>query len=158
MLFKSYRVNKILRPAAAAPAPAPAAAHEPVQKHKVTPGIPGWLNYCYSLYKNIQLSCIGGEFIWLVWTYNLPVYMILPWLLNRRKLQMLDVDSLELFDNSDEFAHIIITRSCQSWVENIGALSKVFALSRHIHAFFVYKITIVFQEGLYFGKNVWQRI
>ena len=22
-----------------------AAAYEPVQKHKVTPGIPGWLNY-----------------------------------------------------------------------------------------------------------------
>ena len=38
-LFKSYRVNKNLWPAAAA-----AAAYEPVQKHKVTPGIPGWLN------------------------------------------------------------------------------------------------------------------
>ena len=30
MLFKSYGVNKNLRPAA---------AYEPVQKHKVTPGI-----------------------------------------------------------------------------------------------------------------------
>ena len=38
-LFKSYRVNKNLRPVAA-----PAAAYESVQKHKVTPGIPGWLN------------------------------------------------------------------------------------------------------------------
>ena len=35
-LFKSYRVDKNLRAAAAA-----AAAYEPVQKHKVTPGIPG---------------------------------------------------------------------------------------------------------------------
>ena len=35
-LFKSYRVNKNLRPAAAAAA---AAAYEPVQKHKVTPGM-----------------------------------------------------------------------------------------------------------------------
>ena len=35
-------MNKNLRPAAAAAA---AAAYEPVQKHKVTPGIPGWLNY-----------------------------------------------------------------------------------------------------------------
>ena len=40
--FKSYRVNKNLRPAAAAAAAvaaaaAPAAAYEPVQKHKVTP-------------------------------------------------------------------------------------------------------------------------
>ena len=34
-LFKSYRVDKNLRPAA---------AYEPVQKHKVTPSIPGWLN------------------------------------------------------------------------------------------------------------------
>ena len=33
--FKSYRVNKDLQPAA---------AYEPVQKHKVTPGIPGWLS------------------------------------------------------------------------------------------------------------------
>ena len=41
-LFKSYRVNKNLRPAA------PATACEPVQKHKVTPGIPGWLHY-YSI-------------------------------------------------------------------------------------------------------------
>ena len=40
-LFKSYRVNKNLRPAAAAAA---VAAYEPVQKYKVTPGIPGWLN------------------------------------------------------------------------------------------------------------------
>ena len=38
-LFKSYRVNKKLRPVAAA-----AAAYEQVQKHEVTPGIPGWLN------------------------------------------------------------------------------------------------------------------
>ena len=41
MLFKSYRVNKNLRPAAAAAAAAaaqaPAAAYEPVQKHEVTP-------------------------------------------------------------------------------------------------------------------------
>ena len=44
MLFKSYRVDKNLRPAAAA------AAYEPVQKHKVTPGIPGWLN-------NLEKSC-----------------------------------------------------------------------------------------------------
>ena len=36
MLFKSYRVNKNLRPAA---------AYEPVQKHKVTPSTLGWLNY-----------------------------------------------------------------------------------------------------------------
>ena len=42
MLFKSFRMNKILRPAAPA---AQAAAYELVQKHKVTPGIPGWLNY-----------------------------------------------------------------------------------------------------------------
>ena len=35
MLFKSYRVNKNLRPAAEA-AQAMAAAYEPVQKHKVT--------------------------------------------------------------------------------------------------------------------------
>ena len=34
-------MDKNLRPAAA---PAAAAAYEPVQKHKVTPGIPGWLN------------------------------------------------------------------------------------------------------------------
>ena len=27
------------------PAAAPAVAYEPVQKYKVTPGIPGWLNY-----------------------------------------------------------------------------------------------------------------
>ena len=31
--------------AGAAAAAAAAAAYEPVQKHKVTPGIPGWLNY-----------------------------------------------------------------------------------------------------------------
>ena len=38
--------EKSLRPAAARAAvrAAPAAAYEPVQKHKVTPGIPGWLN------------------------------------------------------------------------------------------------------------------
>ena len=30
---------------------AAAAAHEPVQEHKVTPGIPGWLNYV-SLWHN----------------------------------------------------------------------------------------------------------
>ena len=35
-LFKSYRVDKNLRPVAA--------AYEPVQKHKVTPSILGWLN------------------------------------------------------------------------------------------------------------------
>ena len=39
MLFKSYRVNKNLRPAAAAAQVA--AAYEPVQKHKVTSSIPG---------------------------------------------------------------------------------------------------------------------
>ena len=39
MLFKSYRVNKNLRPAAE-----PVAAYEPVQKHKVTPSILEWLN------------------------------------------------------------------------------------------------------------------
>ena len=33
-------MDKNLRPAAVAAA----AAYEPVQKHKVTPGIPGWLN------------------------------------------------------------------------------------------------------------------
>ena len=33
-LFKSYRVNKNLCPA----------AYEPVQKYRATPGIPGWLN------------------------------------------------------------------------------------------------------------------
>ena len=27
--------------------PVPAAVYEPVQKHKVTPGIPGWLNNSY---------------------------------------------------------------------------------------------------------------
>ena len=48
-LFKSYRVNKNLRPAAVAAA-APSAAYEPVQKHKVTPGIPGWLNEDYDDY------------------------------------------------------------------------------------------------------------
>ena len=48
-MFKSYRVNKNLRPAAAAEPAASAAAYEPVQKHKVTPGIPGWLND----YKNV---------------------------------------------------------------------------------------------------------
>ena len=36
-------MNKNLRPAAAAPA----AAYEPVQKHKVTPSILGWLNYSF---------------------------------------------------------------------------------------------------------------
>ena len=39
---KSYGVNKNLWSATAA-----AAAYEPVQKHKVTPGIPGWLNYIH---------------------------------------------------------------------------------------------------------------
>ena len=39
-LLKSYCMNKNLQPAAAA-----AAAYEPVQKHKVTPGIPGWFNH-----------------------------------------------------------------------------------------------------------------
>ena len=38
--FKSYRVNKCLRPVALAAT----AAHEPVQKHKVIPSILGWLN------------------------------------------------------------------------------------------------------------------
>ena len=40
-LLKSYRVNKNLQP------PVAAAAYEPVQKHKVNPGIPGWLNYYF---------------------------------------------------------------------------------------------------------------
>ena len=40
MFFKSYRMDKKLRPAAAAAA----VAYEPVQKHKVTPGIPVWRN------------------------------------------------------------------------------------------------------------------
>ena len=45
-----YHVNKNLRPAAVAAVvaavvvAAAAAAYEPVQKHKVTPGIPGWRN------------------------------------------------------------------------------------------------------------------
>ena len=39
-LFKSYPLDKNLRAAAAAAA----AAYEPVQKHKVTPSIRGWLN------------------------------------------------------------------------------------------------------------------
>ena len=37
-------MNKNLRPAAAAEPAATAAAYEPVQKHKVTPSILGWLN------------------------------------------------------------------------------------------------------------------
>ena len=41
LLFKSYRENKNLRPAAVVAVAAAAAAYEPVQKHKVTPGIPG---------------------------------------------------------------------------------------------------------------------
>ena len=45
-LFKSYRVNKNLRPAA---------AYEPVQKHKVTPRIPGWLNNRAPLLCHIKL-------------------------------------------------------------------------------------------------------
>ena len=47
-LFKSYRVNNNLQPAAepaGEPAAAAGAAYEPVQKHKVTPSILGWLNY-----------------------------------------------------------------------------------------------------------------
>ena len=52
-LFKSYHVNKKLRPVAepvAEPAAAAAAAaDEPVQKHKVTLGIPGWLNNLYGI-------------------------------------------------------------------------------------------------------------
>ena len=39
-------MNKNLPPP---PAPAAAAAYEPVQKHKVTPGIPGWLNYKHTI-------------------------------------------------------------------------------------------------------------
>ena len=38
MLFRSYPVNKSLRPTLAT------AAYKPVQKHKVTPGIQGWLD------------------------------------------------------------------------------------------------------------------
>ena len=37
-------VQKLSRGQEAAAAQAAAAAYEPVQKHKVTPGIPGWLN------------------------------------------------------------------------------------------------------------------
>ena len=40
-LFKSYHVNKSLRPAAPAALP----VHEPAQNHKLTPSIPVWLNY-----------------------------------------------------------------------------------------------------------------
>ena len=47
MLFKSYRADKSLRPAAEARA-VPVAAYEPIQKHN-HPGIPGWL-------KNIPLA------------------------------------------------------------------------------------------------------
>ena len=43
-LFKSKRVNKDLWPAAAAAA-VQAAAYGPIEKHQVTPGMPGWLNY-----------------------------------------------------------------------------------------------------------------
>ena len=71
--FKSYRVNKSLRPAAArgaaqAAVGAPAPAHEPVQKHKVTPSILGWLkngqsdpkeNLSLKLYS--QLECFIQE-------------------------------------------------------------------------------------------------
>ena len=61
-LLKSYRVDKNLRPAAA--------AYEPVQKHKVTPGILGWLNEmgtvsnCYESVLWLQshmLPCNFGE-------------------------------------------------------------------------------------------------
>ena len=45
-LFKSYCVNKNLRPAA---------AYELVQKHKVTPCIPGWLNNRAPLLCHIKL-------------------------------------------------------------------------------------------------------
>ena len=41
-------MNKSLQ-GAAARAAARVAAYEPVQKHKVTPGIPGWLNYQYGV-------------------------------------------------------------------------------------------------------------
>ena len=48
-LFKSYRVDKSLRPAVAPggsiTSDGLAAAYEPVQKHKVTPGKPGLLYY-----------------------------------------------------------------------------------------------------------------
>ena len=52
-MFKSYRVNKNLWPAAAA------AAYEPVQKHKVTPSILGWLNnwYWYHILMSMYLRC-----------------------------------------------------------------------------------------------------
>ena len=57
-LLKIYRVDKKLRPVAAAAA---AAAYEPVQKHKVTPGIPGWLNEDLSASKYgiwlLMMSC-----------------------------------------------------------------------------------------------------
>ena len=63
-LFKSYRVNKNLRPAAepaaepAAAAAAPAAAYEPVQKHKVTPSILGWLNNTKEINDTVKASCV----------------------------------------------------------------------------------------------------
>ena len=71
-LFKSYRVDKNLRP------PAAAAAYEPVQKHKVTPGIPGWLNYLSMLWLTlIHVSkrglCFFGQYYGNNCAYEFPV-------------------------------------------------------------------------------------
>ena len=39
------KLSREQKSSAAAAAAEPATAYEPVQKHKVNPGIPGWLNY-----------------------------------------------------------------------------------------------------------------
>ena len=58
-MFKSYRMDKKLWPAAAA------AAHEPVQKHKVTPSIPGWLNDEWDLTEmSLYQEYISVSFQW----------------------------------------------------------------------------------------------
>ena len=52
-------VQKLSRGQEAAAA-AQAVAYEPVQKHKVTPGIPGWLNKIYCIiewHKNLLMNC-----------------------------------------------------------------------------------------------------
>ena len=58
-LFKSSRVDKNLRPP-------PAVAYEPVQKHKVTPGIPGWLNYI----SKISFKFPMGQWVNSMWPGN----------------------------------------------------------------------------------------
>ena len=50
-LFKSYRMNKNLRLVAAVAA----ATYELVQKHKVTPGIPRWLNNLVESHYRLQM-------------------------------------------------------------------------------------------------------